>query len=223
MGAAIELPAGVDLSEAIRTNHRTYNRMHDQYQQTGHARLGQAKRWLKPVFDEFVLRESRTLLELGSADGYLTGYLTDLIPHVTAIDFAEHMCDATRRQAPRAQVVEGEFLDHEFRTTFDVILVSAFAHLFPAPWDRAVLRKVRSLLTSTGIAYLATTLHPEHDEGYLAKNVDGIRWRTRYTPQSFESLIHNSGLSIESFYVTRDRLSPEKTWGNWIVVDGGAR
>ena len=223
MGAAVELPASVDLSEAIRTNHLIYNRLSGQYERTGRARLRQAKRWLRPVFDELAVRESRTLLELGPADGYLTGYLTTKVPEVTAIDFAASMCEATRRHAPRARVVEGEFLDHDFTTTFDVILVSAFAHLFPPLGDLAVLRKVRSLLSGTGIAYLATTLHPVHAEGYLAKTADGVRWRTRYTAQSFETLIDTSGLAIESSYVTRDRLSPDKTWGNWIVVDGGAR
>lgn len=105
---------------------------------------------------------------------------------------------------------------------YDVILCSAFAHLFPDPWDRTVLEKVAGLLAPVGRAYVATTIHRVGAAGYEEKSGGLRRYRRRYTPAEFDDVMKRSGLIPERFYVTQDRLAAGKTWGNWIVR-GGAR
>lgn len=211
----------VQLVEVLKRNHATYQALDKAYESTGADRVEQAKRWLSPLLRMIDRSTQVRLLELGPADGYLTGYLCELGFDVTAIDFAESMCAATRRHAPRARVIHDEFLAHRFTSSYDVVLVSAFAHMFPAPWDKAVLAKTRELMTDDGLAYLATTLHSEYSAGYLLKRVNDlapVRFRVRHTVASFDSLIGSTGLNVGNHYATRDRLSPEKTWGNWIVT-----
>lgn len=214
--AITNLDSGLD--EVFDQNRGTYTGLARKYEESGYSRLQQAKRWLRPFFDSMSERNVSNVLELGPADGYLTGHLCDLGYNVTAIDFAPTMCEATRRHARKANVIEAEFLRHEFGGQFDAVLVSAFAHLFPHPWDVAVLEKTRDLLAPGGIAYLATTLHPLFLAGYVEKDsTTRMRYRTQHTAASFESLIRLAHLDVVDTYVTGDRLAPEKTWGNWIV------
>ena len=211
------------LSDVLTENRETYDRLAVQYSRTGPARLVQAQRWLRPVLAP--LRRARrplSVLELGSADGYLTGYLTSLGHEVTAVEFAPGMAASTRRHAPYARVIEADFLDVQLEGGYDVILCSAFAHLFPPPWDRTVLRKVAGSLGPDGRGYIATTVHAMSSAGYEEKG-DGLRrYRRRYTSAEFEHVMKCSGMVPERFYVTRDRLAPGKTWGNWIARGGAA-
>lgn len=217
MSSAItHLDSGLD--EVFGLNRKTYTGMASKYEETGHARLQQAKRWLERFLTSMSEHNARTVLELGPADGYLTGHLCDLGYDVTAIDFTPAMCEATRRHAGKANVIEAEFLGYQFPMRFDAIMVSAFAHCFPHPWDLAVLEKTRDLLKPGGVAYLATTLHPLFRAGYMEKDsTTQLRYRTQHTRGSFESLIRLADLDVIDAYVTGDRLAPEKTWGNWIV------
>jgi len=208
------------LSEALDQNQATYGGIAEAYDASSSSRGRHAKRWFRPALEGFSEAGVRTVLELGPADGNLTKLLSDKGFDVTAIDFVEAMCALTKRNAPRAKVIHDEFLDHEFEATFDAVVCSAFVHIFPRPWDVEVLIKVRELLSPCGIAYLATTLHDTVDAGYLPKaGLDSaVRYRVRHTQESFEALIGLSGLRVQNFYATDDRLSTEKTWGNWIVT-----
>jgi SAM-dependent methyltransferase len=218
MSAAAVTHLDTGLAEVLNQNRATYATLPGAYEKTGPARLLQAKRWLKPFFGSMSEHKVKNVLELGPADGYLTGYLCDLGYDVTAIDFTATMCAATRRHAKKAQVIEAEFLEYQFPSQYDAIVVSAFAHLFPHPWDLRVIKKTHDLLTGNGIAYLATTLHPLFCAGYIEKDATKrLRYRTHHTVASFESLIDVAELSILDAYVTGDRLASEKTWGNWIV------
>ena len=216
-------PGGTALQGVLEQNRETYDNLAPLYESSGRARLAQAKRWLRPLLAP-LRRSSRRLsiLELGSADGYLAGYIGALGHEVTTVEFAAGMVEATRRNAPLATVVEADFLDVDLPGGYDIVLCSAFAHLFPAPWDRLVIGKAAKLLTPEGLVYAATTLHAEDSGGYEVK-ADGLRrYRQRYTASTFTTLITCSGLAPEHFYVTRDRLAPSKTWGNWLARGSGS-
>lgn len=206
------------LEAALTQNRETYDKLAPLYDATGEARLIQAKRWLVPILR--VLREEPqrlSVLELGPADGHLTGYMSSLGHDVTAVEFAPAMAAVTRKNAPDVTVIESDFLEVDLPMTFDIILCSAFVHLFPAPWDQVVLEKVAGLLRPRGVAYLATTVHDVSSEGLEEKVGNLPRFRRRSTPAEFEDVMKRSGLVPERFYVTGDRLSPSKTWGNWIA------
>jgi SAM-dependent methyltransferase len=219
MSASLSPGLDTEIVDVLHRNRATYAQLPAVYERTGAFRREQAKRWLlSPLEALRPQRRGDRLLELGSADGYLTGLLAEKGYDVTAVEYTPQMCDATRRHAPTADVVEAEFLEHQFDATYDVILCSAFVHLFPPPYDRAVLVKVRDLLTDGGIAYLATTVHPEYSSGYEVKGAAGARYRTRYTHDAVVDLIGSAGLEVRKQYVARDRLESEKAWGNWLVA-----
>jgi SAM-dependent methyltransferase len=228
MTGIIELPsvaplgnASPPLDEVLRLNRITYDELAELYEKSGAERLIQAQRWLRPVLHS--LRQAPrplTVLELGSADGFLTGYISSLGHEVTAVEFADSMAAMTLRHAPQIQLVQEDFLTCGLSAGFDVIICSAFVHLFPAPWDRKVLEKVCDLMAPSGLAYLATTVHSRHTSGYELKDCGLGRYRTRFTVPTFSAVVQQAGLTTRTFYTTRDRLAPEKTWGNWLVRRG---
>lgn len=219
MSASLSPGLDTRIVDVLHRNRATYAQLSAVYERTGVFRRKEAKRWLlTPLETLRPCSRGDRLLEPGSADGYLTGLLAEKGYDVTAIEYTPQMCEATRRHAPTAKVLQAEFLEHQFDATYDVILCSAFVHLFPPPYDRAVLLKVRALLADGGIAYLATTLHPEYSSGYEVKGAAGARFRTRYTHDAVVDLIGSAGLEIRTQYVAQDRLETEKAWGNWLVA-----
>jgi SAM-dependent methyltransferase len=161
-----------------------------------------------------------SVIELGPADGILTGWLCNLGFRVTAIDFSPSMCASVRAEAPAAEVIEAEFLQYDFAEPYDIVLASAFVHLFPAPWDHRVLLKIGQLVSSQGCAFLSTTLHASASSGVFTKETCPSappRYRNHYTRPGFESLIERAGLRIVDFYQADDRLDTSKRWGNWVV------
>lgn len=219
MSASLSPGLDTEIVDVLHRNRATYAELPAVYERTGAFRREQAKRWLlSPLETLRPPRQADRLLELGSADGYLTGLLAEKGYDVTAVEYTPQMCEATRRNAPSAKVVEAEFLSHHFDDTYDVILCSAFVHLFPPPYDRAVLLKVRDLLADGGIAYLATTVHSEYSSGYEAKGSSGHRYRTRYTHEEVVDLITSAGLEVRTHHSAQDRLEAEKVWGNWFVA-----
>lgn len=216
-----EEPALEDLAllkEALTVNQGSYNELATEYIATGSDRLNQALRWFSPALTTISRdHHSKQILELGSADGFLTGYLANLGHQVTAIDFASSMVSSTRHEAPAAQVIEKDFLDANLSNTFDLVICSAFAHLFPSPWDLRVLEKCARLLNDDGIAFISTTLHEEASSGFEVKDGLHCRFRNRYTLSNFKELMRQAGLEEISFSIDRDALAPEKTWGNWIM------
>lgn len=224
-GDAVTTPNHISnsLNIALRLNQTAYNGLAVNYETTGALRLVQAYRWLRPVLRHMNGQGSeQSILELGSADGYLTGYLTRQGYNVTAIEYATEMAAATRRNAPLATLLEQDFTCCDLDSRFDVVLGSAFVHLFPPPWDLFVLKRIRAFLAPDGVAYLATTIHDTFRTGLEAKQHtnDIPRYRSRYTMAAFNAQLRDAGFTTVSFYATRDHYCPEKSWGNWIVSGG---
>lgn len=211
------------LEHALRTNQVAYDTLASFYAKTGRPRAERMQEWLEPVYAELASRstESASVLELGPGDGSLAQMLGENGYQVTAIDFSPRMCETVKRTAPEVKLIEGEFLQEDFgEQRFDAIVAVAFVHLFPSPWDGAVVRKLRSLLGDQGIAYLATTLHQIPEEGYSPKSEppgQPIRYRKRYKREQFERLLIKSGLRIIEAYDNEDGFVRGKVWMNWIV------
>jgi hypothetical protein len=156
------------------------------------------------------------MLDVGSADGYLPGSLAARGYQVTASDFAPGMADASRRNAPDVTVLCDEFLSHDFgEQRFDIVLLIAFVHLFPPPFDALVIRKVGALLSTRGVGFASTTLDDPPSGGYARKNAGReqlIRYRGHYSVQSFNDVIERAGLKAYSVETVTDWMYPGKTW-----------
>jgi SAM-dependent methyltransferase len=221
-----------DLDEVLAVNRAAYDRLVDHYRGTAHRRNKSAPRWFASLLDLAEKPEPRPrLLELGSADGTFTRFFTDHGYDVTAVELADSMADATKSCAPAARVVRADFLSHDFGDErFDVIVAMAFVHLFPTRHAPRVMAKIHSLLKPGGIAYFTTTNEEKNDEGYEVKHGTGpdvphaIRYRSRYTAQSFVELVCDSGFDPSTDpYEADDVLVPGRQWVNVVARRALAR
>lgn len=203
------------LSSVLAINLAAYDILAQHYERSG-AERAERSAWLRPL----VARAARfdrpiTLLDVGTADGHLAGDLTNRGFDVTGIDFSPAMTRSARKNAPRAEIIEDEFIRHDFRDQkFDLVLMVAFAHLFPAPWDRLVLEKAANLLTDRGLCLISTTLDSQ-SPGYRHKETRQgrvLRYRNSYTVESLQELVVSAGLEIRALAVVGDPMEKGKSW-----------
>lgn len=212
------------LAVALATNRVCYSSITGRYVSSGADRAVQAERWLEPLWKR-LSPAARTVLEIGSADGVLTGRLAHRDLAVTAVEFSPTMAAATRKAAPFATVLEQEFLTAELpRSSFDVILANAVVHLFPPPHDAGVLLSIATLLAPMGLVFVSTTVEKSYSTGYEIKADDSRlkRYRTRYRPTDMRRLLDRCGFLTLEYYEEPDRLESGKIWGNWVLSLGGA-
>lgn len=220
-GPYTDAHADDSLELALSVNRIAYESLAEVYESTGAERASRAI-WLLPLFkhvDDFDPPVS--LLDVGAADGHLARSLAERGYRVSAIDFAPSMAAAIGRNAPGVTVICDEFLAHSFEgASFDIVLLVAFVHLFPPPWDHIVLRKAASLLSSRGVCFVSTTVE-SGVSGFQAKSGMGHqpnRYRNRYTSESFSALIESAGLAIRTLEYVRDPVDPSKVWMDCICV-----
>ena len=206
----------LDLRDVLDANLKAYSAVAHLYDATG-AERAQALAWLDPLLrnaNEF--DPPISALDVGAGDGHFDGLLAKRGFVVTALDFCPEMADLIRVNAPSCRVVESEFLSFEFgNVRFDLVLLVAFVHLFPEPWDSWVIKKALSLLTARGLAFASTTVERDQDPGFRVKHPrvrDSLRYRNAYDIAKFAALIEGSGGRIVSLETAEDVRRPEKMW-----------
>ena len=212
------------LDHILDLNRRAYDSLAGEYDARATARVHGMRLALEPLHAE--LRRlgvtNATVLDIGCGDGMIAKELAAHGYQVTGIDFSRAMCRCARRRVPEGvTILQQEFLGTDFRDArFDCVVAVAFVHLFPPPWDVRVLKKMRSLLSKDGIAFVVTTVHDHSQHRYERKigfRHQPLRFRDRYEKDEFTSLLKTAGFEICATYETEDTLQPQRRWMNFIV------
>ena len=155
-----------------------------------------------------------TALDIGCADGTHSRVLSALGYAVTGVDFSAPMISrgtralqTTRRCHNKPSLLHGEFLSGRYvdehgtdtlfdGARFDLVLATAFVHLFPPEADEDALRKVLSHVAPGGTALISTTVEPTNrtgarDQGEFERRL-ASRWRNRYTFETFDWLVREA-------------------------------
>lgn len=211
------------LSEVKRINSRAYDSLALKYDLSGPARAQNSSGWLSPLWEHFSPPENRApqLLELGSGDGHFARMLSDQGFEVTAIEQSNEMARLTRTNAPSIRTIHGNFLEYCDKSA-DVVIATAVIHFLPPPYDLQGLTWIKNALLPKGKAFVSTTIEAENRSGFEYKEgSDVLRFRSRYTEDSFLRMILEARLSVKYFYRTVDWKFPQKCWGNWILENRG--
>jgi SAM-dependent methyltransferase len=226
--------ASPDLQSILEINRAAYDMLAGTYKGTTNARQENAKKWLTQRLPEISAAAHPTALDVGCADGTHSRVLSALGYAVTGVDFSAQMITAARELANdptlpnKPSLLHGEFLagryvdEHGTDTrldgaSFDLVLATAFVHLFPPETDEDAVHKVLAHVAPGGTALLSTTAARSNRQGLEIKSsADGRvthRWRNHYTLESFVWLV---GEAARDVYGARVSVRP------WVVVDPDA-
>lgn len=153
--------------------------------------------------------QGRRCLEMGPAEGLMTGTLYAAFPHLTVVEGAEVFCESLRQRFPNATVVHSLFEDFEPAEPFDTIVLGHVLEHVDDPV--ALLARARSWLTPGGVICAAVpnarSLHrqaavimgllPREDSLNDADRYHGHR--RVYNPESFRGDFLEAGLTIRHF------------------------
>ena len=165
-------------------------------------------------------------LELGPAEGLMTGLLADAFPDLTIVEGAEPFCADLKRRFPRAKVIHSLF--EHFHTTdrFDTIVLGHVLEHVDSPRD--LLSHVKPFLAPGGVLCTcvpnARSLHRQAavlmgllPEEHALNETDVHHGHRRvYDPESFRADFLSAGLNIKHFggYWIKPLANSqlEKTW-----------
>ena len=168
-------------------------------------------------------QEEYNVLELGCGPGAILSFL-DAYKDVKiyAIDISENMAKYARMSCDRANIRSLNALDIEdvtqvfdVKAKFDLILMSAFIHLFPYDDAQCLLKSINGWLVPEGYVYIDTTRETSFEDGKLREKIGYknkvIRLRTEYTLDKFNILIKSSG-----YRIIKQQLHKSQSGKLWI-------
>jgi SAM-dependent methyltransferase len=214
------------MSNYIEINRCAYDATAEEFQHKKELRsaatLGLVNGFLDVIDQQIQAPAPYDILELGPGSGHASLLLSEKGHDVTAVEFSEPMAVLAQETAPRAKVINAEFMEHDFgNQTFDGILGIAFIHLFSAQDAQRVAQKVFRLLNPNGAVLLSTTKHDTVQEGFEVKtNFQSTekRFRRRYTKHEMVQLIGRAGFELFEYTENEDAEVDDKLWMNFIVT-----
>ena len=220
-----------DLQSVLEINRAAYDVLAGTYKGTTGARQENAKKWLAQRLPRMSGTAHPTALDVGCADGTHSRVLSALGYSVTGVDFSAPMIAAARELAAdptlanKPAVLHGEFLAGRYvdedgaeasldGARFDLVLATAFVHLFPPEADDDAVHKLLTHVAPGGTALISTTAAMSNRQGLEIKaGSDGTvthRWRNHYTLEHFVWLVQEAARDV---YGARVPVQP------WVVVD----
>jgi SAM-dependent methyltransferase len=206
-----------DLQSILEINRAAYDMLVGTYKGTTGKRQESAKKWLTERLTQTTATARPTALDIGCADGTHSRVLSALGYAVTGVDFSAPMIAAARELSDDAtlphkpRLLHGEFLAGRYvddqgaeapldGERFDLVLATAFVHLFPPEADDDAVRKVLRHVTPGGKALISTTADAADRQGLETKaGTDGLtaqRWRNHYTAESFTWLVEEAARDV---------------------------
>jgi SAM-dependent methyltransferase len=185
--------ASPDLQSILDINRAAYDTLARTYKGTAAVRQENAKKWLIQRLPEITTAGQPTALDVGCADGTHSRVLSALGYTVTGVDFSAQMISA------------------------DLVLATAFVHLFPPDADDDAVPKVLGHVAPGGTALLSTTAAMSNRRGLELKAGAGgqvaRRWRNHCTLEYFVWLVREAARDV---YGVRVPVRP------WVVLDAGS-
>lgn len=146
------------------------------------------------------------ILELGCSSGFLTEHLGK----VTAIDTSTNMLDITRKKNPKATCLEGDMFDLKFNKKFNkVVTMRVWNHLDIEDLARA-LEQVNCVLKSRGVLVF------DAEESNLLRRIVAYFYQTitgitgfkiyQYSLGELIELLHSKGFEIEKVRFLNHRI-----------------
>jgi SAM-dependent methyltransferase len=218
----------------------TYDGSAALYRRHAPARYAGNDVWLLPILATLDSRPGARALDVGSAVGTNSFYLAKHGYAVTGIESSSEMVSAARAASGSGGLDNRpRFIRQDFCTwvpdkpLFELVLATAFVHLFTPPLDRDITDALLYHVAPGGAAIISTTLEAQHSQALRSKldsqnpapgqPLSDLRWRNHYTRATFRNLVER--VAIGRFGATctveehrsQDPERPEKVWSDIVV------
>lgn len=226
------------------TNEVAYETSVPHYRERAEERYAGNDQWLKPIISTLGFSPGARAIDVGCAVGTNSLYLANQGYSVTGIDSSPRMISAARTAARNSGLDNRlRFVRQDFCTwvpvdeyLFDLVLATAFVHLFPAPLDRDITDALLSHVAPGGAAIISTTVEPLHSQALRSKHDDDdpgpgpgqplsqVRWRNNYTKETFRNLVERVAASrFGATFTMAEHTSPDparsqKQWSDIVVT-----
>jgi ubiquinone/menaquinone biosynthesis C-methylase UbiE len=204
----------------LAANQNAYDAIATEFQDKKSLRLDNAKRVTGDFSRALKKTAGSKVLELGPGSGEVSRLLSEAGLKVTAIEFSPLMASLAAQTAPKAKLINAEFLSYDFGANhFDGIFGMAFIHLFPAEEAIKVMNKITDLVKPSGIVHLSTTKHQIGSEGFTTKDNfknNVARYRVKYTPTNLKKLVTETGMKLIDYSEVFD-AEASRTWMQVIL------
>jgi len=159
------------------------------------------------VFRRFVLPGS--ILEMGPAEGLMTGHLVELGQEVVCVDGSEFFSQRLKKKYPSVEVITSLFEDFETDRKFDNIVLGHVLEHVDDPVQ--ILKVAKKFLAPNGILFAAVpnarSLHRQagvimgllQAEDELNELDKHHGHRRVFNPESFRQAFYQSGYNIDYF------------------------
>ena len=222
-------------------NETAYEVNVNHYRDRTQERFVAADKWLLPILTTLSNRPGARALDVGCAVGTNSLYLAKQGYEVTGLGLSPRMISAARA-ASRDTGLDNRpvFVRQDFCTwvpedhLYELVLATAFVHLFPEPLDGSITDALLSHVAPGGSAIISTTVEADHSQGLRSKYDDegpgpgqplsDLRWRNHYTRRSFRSLIEQASVSRPGTtwavdeHMSPDPGRPQKSWSDIVVT-----
>lgn len=200
----------------IKLNKDAYDKLANEYNERTY--LINEDFWTS-IYKDIHIKDFINVLEIGPGKGINLNVLKNFNSTVTAVELSKNMYDILKSNFPEIELINDNILECDFpKESFDIIFMSAVIHNFPIADAKKLLDKIKKWLKSNGYLIISTTVNDKDDEGIIEKvDYSGhiSRFRHRYTKESFEQLISDTGYKIYKPYLKKEE-DRNKLW--YIIV-----
>lgn len=207
------------MKDYISINKKAYDKLAKEYQtrmkryvKSDHVITTPFIDYLKKVFPKV------KVLELGPGSGLNLSFFEKERFSTWAIDISKNIIQVSKKNSPKTTYMLGDFLEYNFKELrFEGIFAKAFIHLFPTKDALKVFEKIKKLLVSDGLLFLATTIHPKPEEGYFEKEdyeAKLKRFRKKWTEKELIETLRKMGFKI----IHKDYHRPRNENKVWINI-----
>jgi len=155
------------------------------------------------------------ILEMGPGAGRVLNEFSKRARETVAIEISPSMANLAKEMAPSSTIIIADALDVSFpERTFDGVYAGAFIHLFPSLDGARLIQNISKWVKKDGIVFVSTTISDTDSEDVEVKHdYSGsiVRYRVKWTEESFRTFITQNGLKIIDCTYTNE-TERDKIW-----------
>jgi len=213
----------MSIKEIVNKNNIIYNKLATEYNKRMNLYISHQQKVINPFIkileENFNNNNEVYVLDVGCGVGLDLKLISKNGFKTYGIDYSSNMAEYARLNSKNSNIINSDFIEHDFEILFHGVIMDAFIHLFPKNEIGTIFRKLYTILLPSSFAFISTTKHQNSKEGYYKKGdykTETKRYRAYWTNNELESSIKEFGFIIVDKYEDYE-VNFNKRWMNFII------